>query len=160
MRYFNLSFTFVLWWLLFCLCAVGLEIAYVEGYLKYIFINDVTGLSYLITIILLWQSMMCCIELKNPSHIIGEKNHRIESGWFFSDIVLSLGMVGTVVGFMLMLAGFADLDITSAESAQEMIAQLGIGMTTALTTTLVGLVASIILKLQFFMLEYEVEKEI
>jgi len=160
MRYFNLSFAFVLWWLLFCLCAVGAEIAYIEGYLEYIFINDATGLSYLIVIILLWQSFMCCIELKNPSHVIGEKNHRIETGWFFSVIVLSLGMVGTVVGFMLMLSGFTDLDITSAESAQEMIAQLGVGMTTALTTTLVGLVASILIKVQFFILEHEVEKEL
>ena len=44
-----------------------------------------------------------------------------------------------------------DIDFSDAESVQGLIAQLGYGMSTALTTTLVGLVSSIVLKIQFFM---------
>ena len=77
----------------------------------------------------------------------------VNHGWLWSDVVLSLGMIGTVVGFMVMLSGFAVADFSNAESTQELIAQLGYGMSTALSTTLVGLIASVILKLQFFMLE-------
>ena len=36
---------------------------------------------------------------------------------------------------------------------------MGYGMSTALATTLVGLIASILLKLQFFLLETEIEHE-
>jgi small-conductance mechanosensitive channel len=84
---------------------------------------------------------------------------RLERGWFFSDIVLSVGMVGTVVGFIMMLTGFADLNFENTEEVQALISKLGYGMSTALSTTLVGLISSIILKLQFFLLETTVEKE-
>ena len=44
-----------------------------------------------------------------------------------------------------MLTGFFDLDFTDAESVQSLIGNLGYGMSTALTTTLVGLVCSLTL---------------
>jgi len=138
---------------------VGLEISYIHGSLEYIFLNDVTGLTWAVAVILIWQSFACCRALYDPDRFFDRKHPILERGWFFSDIVLSLGMVGTVIGFMMMLSGFAELDVTSAESAQEMITQLGMGMATALLTTLVGLIASILLKIQFFMLERELEKE-
>ena len=138
---------------------MGLEISYIHGSLEYIFLNDVTGLTWAVAVILIWQSFACCRALYDPDRFFDRKHPILERGWFFSDIVLSLGMVGTVIGFMMMLSGFAELDVTSAESAQEMITQLGMGMATALLTTLVGLIASILLKIQFFMLERELEKE-
>ena len=159
MRYLNVPFSFLLWWLGFCLVCVGLEISYIHGSLEYIFLNDVTGLTWVVAVILIWQSFACCRALYDPDRFFDRKHPILERGWFFSDIVLSLGMVGTVIGFMMMLSGFAELDVTSAESAQEMITQLGMGMATALLTTLVGLIASILLKIQFFMLERELEKE-
>jgi len=51
------------------------------------------------------------------------------------------------------LSGFITLDIGDPESVQSIIAQLGSGMATALTTTLVGLIASVLIKIQFFMIE-------
>ena len=45
------------------------------------------------------------------------------------------------------------------EAIQALIAKLGFGMSTALTTTLVGLIASVLLKLQFFLLETQIEDE-
>ncbi len=89
----------------------------------------------------------------------GKPNPILERGWFFSDIVLSLGMIGTVAGFMMMLTGFATLDFSDIEAAQGMVARLGAGMATALSTTLIGLIASVLLKLQFFMLERTLERE-
>ena len=71
----------------------------------------------------------------------------------FSDVVLSLGMIGTVIGFMVMLSGFKELDISDIQTAQEMLTQLASGMSMALITTAAGLIASVLLKLQFFMLE-------
>jgi len=158
----SLSFSLLSWWLGFCLVLVGIELAYINGLVEYVFVNDSTRITIVIAFILIWQSLSCFRELRRKElydSIIGEKNYAIERGWFFSDVVLSLGMVGTVIGFMMMLSGFADLDVTSAESAEEMITELGLGMATALTTTLVGLISSILLKLQFFMLERKIDEE-
>ena len=35
----------------------------------------------------------------------------MEVGWFTSDLCLSIGMMGTVIGFIMMLGGFANIDI-------------------------------------------------
>ena len=74
--------------------------------------------------------------------------------WFSADAVMSLGMVGTLLGFLMVLtSAFQDVDTSSAEAMKEVIGQLAKGMGTALLTSLAGLIASIILKFQLVMLE-------
>jgi len=74
--------------------------------------------------------------------------------WFASDAVLSIGMVGTLFGFLLVLGqSFSEIDTSSIESMTEAISTLASGMSTALVTSLVGLVASLWLKLQLVILE-------
>ena len=74
-----------------------------------------------------------------------------------SDLFLSIGMIGTVIGFISMLSGFSGLDVDNAETVQDLIKQLGQGMSTALYTTLVGLVCSVLLKIQYFNLNQGIE---
>lgn len=74
--------------------------------------------------------------------------------WFASDAVLSIGMVGTLFGFLLVLGqSLGDIDTSSVESMTQAISTLASGMSTALVTSLVGLVASLWLKLQLVILE-------
>ena len=74
----------------------------------------------------------------------------MEVGWFTSDLCLTIGMMGTVIGFMMMLSGFATVDVSNTSSVQELIKSLGGGMSTALYSTLVGLICSALLKIQWF----------
>lgn len=147
------------WYTGIAIAGCGLEIAFVKGYLSEIYSNDVTKISIAIFLILIWQTYRTGRILFKahysavPGDVITDSKEEIESGWFWSDSVLSLGMIGTVIGFMTMLSGFITLDISNPESVQSIIAQLGSGMATALTTTLVGLVASVLIKIQFFMIE-------
>tara|TARA_R110001592_G_scaffold191406_2_gene437630 strand:+ start:1401 stop:1940 length:540 start_codon:yes stop_codon:yes gene_type:complete len=134
----------------------GLEIAWLKGAIQAIYLSDVTKISVLIGLIFLWQSVVCgkeiwCQVQKTKSG--DDSSDHIESGWLWSDIVLSLGMIGTVIGFMIMLAGFVGVDFSDFDSVQTLITRLSAGMSTSLSTTLVGLIASVILKLQFFNLE-------
>jgi len=142
----------LVWWLGFWLGIVGLELAWVFGVLEFIYVNDGTKLSLVIGAILVWQTIACGLEMRKPPQW-SEQNTVLERGWFFSDVVLSLGMIGTVLGFMIMLSGFKELDIADVQTAQDMITQLGSGMSMALLTTAVGLVSSVLLKLQYFMLQ-------
>lgn len=152
MKMAKLPSAIMLWWLGFWLAIVGLELAWVNGILELIYTNDGTKLSLAIGIILVWQSIACGIEMRKSPRWF-DHNAVLERGWFFSDVVLSLGMIGTVLGFMVMLSGFKDLDIADVQTAQDMITQLGSGMAMALITTAVGLISSVLLKLQFFMLQ-------
>ena len=77
-----------------------------------------------------------------------------EVGWFIAESCLALGMVGTVTGFLLMLGtAFANIDVTNAVSLQNALGVMAIGMSTALYTTLIGLVCSLIIKVQLVNLE-------
>ena len=141
---------------------IGLELCYFHGLLESIYHNDVTKLSVVIALIFGWQSFHCGLQLfrrdqNRSSH--AEDMAAVERGWLWSDVVLSLGMIGTVVGFMVMLSGFAGADFSNVENTQGLIANLSYGMSTALATTLVGLISSVLLKLQFFMLEAIIRKE-
>jgi biopolymer transport protein ExbB/TolQ len=67
-------------------------------------------------------------------------------------------MVGTVIGFIMMLSGFATLDISEIDTVQALIKELGTGMSTALYTTLAGLICSLLLKIQYFNLNQAVDR--
>ena len=74
--------------------------------------------------------------------------------WFASDAVLSIGMVGTLFGFLMVLGqSFSSIDTSSTESMTAAISLLATGMSTALVTSLTGLIASLWLKLQLVVLE-------
>ncbi len=76
-----------------------------------------------------------------------------ELGWFVADLLLSLGLLGTVVGFILMLAPISDLDTSDQTALQAALAAMSGGMAVALYTTLTGLIGGILLKVQGFFLD-------
>ena len=68
-------------------------------------------------------------------------------------------MVGTVTGFLLMLGtAFKDLDVTNVVSLQDALINMAIGMSTALYTTLTGLVCSLIIKVQLINFELSLKE--
>lgn len=84
---------------------------------------------------------------------------REEIGWFGSELCLVLGMLGTIIGFVLMLRGFEVLNIKDAASIQSLLGELGKSMATALYTTLVGLICGGILKMQCLNLGLELRSK-
>ena len=152
---------YVIWLVSIMIFSSLFQIGWSHGIIQTLYENDVTKISVVMVIIFVWQSLACGVEISNQcSPFKSDKGTKktVDRGWFLSDILLSMGMVGTVIGFIAMLTGFFDLDFTDAESVQALIGNLGYGMSTALTTTLVGLVCSILLKLQFFMLENVIDE--
>lgn len=70
--------------------------------------------------------------------------------WMVSDMCLTLGMIGTIVGFLMMLVGGFSIQSGDAAGIQALLARFSVGLGTALYTTLVGLICSMLLKLQLF----------
>ena len=78
-----------------------------------------------------------------------ERVHRAHSsGWFFSDLLLRLGLIGTVIGFVLMLGAVYELKQEGIQALQQLLAHMGSGMQVALYTTLTGLGAAMLIGVQ------------
>lgn len=76
-----------------------------------------------------------------------------EIGWFLSGLCLKLGLLGTVVGFVLMLESVTTVKSLDISDIQEMLSRMTLGMGVALNTTLAGLGANVLLSLQYLMLD-------
>ena len=81
-----------------------------------------------------------------------------EFGWFVADLLLSLGLLGTVIGFILMLAPISGLDTADESAIKGALAAMSGGMAVALYTTLAGLVGGMLLKVQGFLLDGAVQE--
>ena len=85
--------------------------------------------------------------------------NKLQPLWYFSETVMSIGMVGTLIGFLVVLTTtFVDIDTTSTQEMKRVIGTLASGMGIALLTSLCGLVSSILLKFELVLLDAENEK--
>lgn len=74
---------------------------------------------------------------------------KLSYGWMAADISLKLGLLGTVIGFILMLQPISELNNTSPEGLKLALSAMSSGMAVALYTTLTGLISSILIRLEF-----------
>ena len=141
------------WWLIFCLIVLGIGTCFYFDVHKSLHESDITRLSYLIIFIFLCTSIWIGTKTYKVG-ILQDYEQKSDVGWFISESCLALGMVGTVTGFLIMLGtAFANVDVTNAVTLQQALADMATGMSTALWTTLVGLVCSLIIKVQLVNLE-------
>ena len=154
------------WWLFVVVMVLAAFTAFKTGIIDAVYDVDVTGLSFLIMGILTVMSVKCGIDtFKLTSHDditekdINESYAKAELGWFVSDLCLTIGMIGTVAGFIYMLSSsFANIDVSNVSSLQNVLSHMSAGMATALYTTAAGLVSSAFLKLQYFNYSAEVDR--
>ncbi|MDX2265067.1 MAG: MotA/TolQ/ExbB proton channel family protein [Hyphomicrobiales bacterium] len=82
----------------------------------------------------------------------------VELGWFIIDLLIKLGLIGTIIGFIMILVSLTAGPLPGASDIQRLLVTLGGGMGTALYTTLAGLVAASLLAVQYIMLGRCVER--
>jgi len=166
MKLFSQYNIFLEWWWFFCAMVLAVFVAGTFNIFEIIWIADQTKISFAILTLFTAMSLLCGYEswklnqirIKNYQ-IDANHQKRYETGWFTSEICLTLGLIGTVSGFILMLVGaFVDLNISDPNSVSESLKKMSLGMSTALYTTLVGLLCSVVLKVQFFRLEMHFDK--
>ena len=76
-----------------------------------------------------------------------------EAGWFATGLLVKLGLLGTVVGFVMMLGSMAQLDSFDVGDVQQLLQRMTGGMGVALNTTLLGLTGSMLLGMQYLLLD-------
>jgi MotA/TolQ/ExbB proton channel family len=74
-------------------------------------------------------------------------------GSYAGDALMKLGLLGTIIGFIMMLAPIAGLDAGDRMSVKTSMGLMSDGMAVAMYTTLTGLIGSILVQTQYYMLD-------
>lgn len=143
------------WFLMMAaVCTTSIFAAY-QGLFTAIVSNDVSYLSVLTMLVFVSISILlgeACLKLDvGKSQNIHKK---LEIGWFAADHCMTLGLLGTIVGFLYMM----NKSISDTQDIQTIINQLKIGAGTALWTTAVGIVCSLLLQIQLFGIQQKIKK--
>ena len=153
------------WWLFFAVASLGTVALYLSGLIQKVNQADVTKISFLIYAVFAVFTIRAGLDTYHLSreNSITEQHvskyyKKSDIGWFVSDTLLTLGMIGTVAGFIYMLdSSFSNMDPQNVISMQGVLAKMGVGMSTALYTTAAGLVCSLLLKLQMYNLTHHLD---
>lgn len=153
---------FYFWWLSILLIATSLFWAYHMGFVAKIWYTDITMLSLVILLIFFgtniklgWISYYLGSNLVTKEQLVKETN----TVWFLSEIVMAIGMLGTVIGLIHMLSVNFVGDPTNTTALQGTLSNMWGSMGLALYVNAVGLVASIILKLQVHFIAGDLDNE-
>lgn len=141
------------WWIQTALITFAAVMANQYGWWEFLYNADMTKISFIIIGTFVISSLAIgYIGLKNTTWDTIESISNYV--WFASEVMITLGMIGTVAGFLIMLnTAFSGLDVNDVRNIQQAISDMAIGMSTALVTTLVGLICSTLIKVQILVYE-------
>ena len=158
----NINSILLRWWFLFCTQIALGTVAYHFSFFHHLYREDTTRIGFFILGILVLTSLWLgkkVYSLKRNQVTPKEAVNSFSTGWFIAESCLVLGLVGTVTGFILMLGtAFTELDVTNIQSVQNALIKMSLGMSTALYTTVVGLISSFVIKIQLVTIERQIER--
>lgn len=79
-------------------------------------------------------------------------------GWFLTETVTKLGLLGTVLGFLIMLTALVGANQLELSAMQNILRDMAGGMGIKIIATVVGLIANLLLALQFILLDRAADK--
>ncbi len=144
----------------------GIFILHRNGLVTLLLQGDKSYLSYAIlslwllaTLRWLWLLHWCQVlgeglptQSENQEGLQSRMERWLNHGWFAADMCLKIGLLGTIVGFILMLSPIRDLAAFDPANLQNALKAMSGGMAVALYTTLAGLACHILLRLQYQLL--------
>ena len=138
------------WWLVFVCSVAGLVLAGASGHILAMWRID----AYKVSFVTLTVYFLVSVFLGRLTWRIGRGDRswhlRFREGYDYSVTLMTmLGLIGTVIGFMGLLAtSFSSLGSADLAAARVAIGSLTAGSANALVNTLVGLMGAVGLKLQ------------
>ena len=97
------------------------------------------------------------------SLVLGLKTYRVAFNdvwsdskylWYIPEFMVTAGLVGTIIGFIIATSGtFGLLDVSDTSSVKEALVSVAAGLGTALYTTLMGYVCGVLVSLQIMNME-------
>ena len=146
-----MSKAFLLWWIQIVTVSFAAILIFTYGWFEKLYDSDQTKISFIIITIFIATSIATGFLSFRSENLYKKISNYI---WFASETMVTLGLIGTVAGFLLMLSSaFDNLDVSNIENVQKVISNMALGMSTALCTTLSGLIGSVLTKIQMVILE-------
>ena len=104
-----------------------------------------------------WRRRFAEEHARSPdvaAQLLAERSHGPhETAWWFAAAAIKLGLLGTVVGFIVMASQIGRMPSFDLDQVQNLLKQMTAGMAIALYTTLVGLIANLWLGMQLLLLD-------
>jgi hypothetical protein len=141
---------FVAWFLSFVSMLGGAYFAFEAGFFQYIYDADASKLCFVILALFMFAYCKLGYLLFNNEKLASEK---LDSGYEMADTSMAIGMLGTVVGFIVMSSSFTSVDFSDINNIKDLFRLATNGMSTALYTTAFGLVSNIVLRASHFTVE-------
>ena len=156
MKYTIKNTLFVKWFIVTAATLSSIYLTWINGFVNLVIENDISRLSIVITLLYMvftFLSGMLSFKLdKFGSSNYKQKLHLL---YFLMDKFFTLGLLGTIIGFCYMMYGTLNVGV----DVSQIILQLKTGVSTALYTTLIGIVCSLLAQLQIFLIEHHLKYE-
>lgn len=132
------------------------------GIVEKVWTTDVTMLTSVISLIFLAANILLGYIAYNydKDHLKAKLIRATDTIWFVSEILMALGMLGTVIGLIAMLgANVVGNSTQNMAGIQTLLGNMWLHMGLALYTNAVGIICSIILKVQVHFIAGDVGNE-
>lgn len=149
---------FLRWWFMVCVSLVVCVLSLFFGWAEKLWTLDVTKISLGIVIVYFLSTAFTgwLTYLAENIDSFGNKkatkkkiNSNLKFSWYSAELMLGLGMIGTMIGIMVMLTS-----IRNSVDPTMIITGLKSGLATVGITTIVGLACSFALKAQLVNIEH------
>ena len=148
---------FLRWWILCCLMLLGIGGLFWTEFFTYLWDTDLSKLSFVI----LGMLGVCTVYIGNLTSKVSRGELNLASStelkplWFLSEVMIGLGLAGTLIGFFWVLTNsFSAIDVADIDAIKLAMKEIGGGVGTAVLTSLVGIVSSMLTKFQLVNLEH------
>jgi len=133
----------------FTLFSIGsLYFSFETGYLHFLWNADSSKLTFVILSIFIYAFIKLGKMLHSHKSVTDTD---IDLGYELCDISMGLGMLGTVIGFIMMTTAFAGIDISNVDNIKQLFSISTQGMSTALYTTAAGLMSSLSIRVSYYL---------
>jgi len=153
--------TLLRWWLFTTITTIGVWPLWHYGVFQDIYHADVTQISMAIYGVFLLGMGITGVAAYRTAVSIDRGYNRltrniIDLGWFLSETMMVLGLIGTVAG-MIYLFGqiFVNIDPNDPNDLKEALSHMASGLSTAMYTTIVGMVGALITKCQLMNIDFD-----
>ena len=147
-----MSNRFYVWLVTTLLIATGIFWTAYSGIISTIYHTDDTHLTSIIGVIYIIGLLINGYVSYNYQ-LKSSLSSGLDTSWFLSELVMGLGMTGTVIGIIMLLGVGHSINIQSPEALPQIITKMWSTLGVAFYPNVVGLLASMTLKIQTHLLE-------
>jgi len=155
--------TLARWWLITTITLCGVYPLWTFGIFGDIYMADVTSIHLIIYAVFVLATILTGIAAwrtntsdRRTGHYNKTTTKIVDICWFLSESMMTLGLIGTIAGMIYLFSMiFGDIDVSDPDSLKEALSHMARGLSTAMYTTICGMIGALITKVQLMNIEFD-----